>query len=30
MTAFPTLSYERLEVGEEFASNDQVVTPEDI
>jgi acyl dehydratase len=30
MTAFPTLTYERLELGEEFASNDQVVTPEDI
>jgi acyl dehydratase len=30
MAAFPTLTYESLTVGEEFVSNDQVVTPEDI
>ena len=30
MAQFPTLTYERLKVGEEFVSNDQVVTPEDI
>ena len=30
MATFPTLTYEGLKIGEEFVSNDQVVTPEDI
>ena len=30
MAEFPELRYERLKVGEEFVSNEQVVTPEDI
>jgi acyl dehydratase len=30
MAKFPTLTYEGLTVGEEFVSNEQLVTPEDI
>jgi hypothetical protein len=30
MREFRTLTYETLRVGEEFVSNDHVVTPEDI
>jgi acyl dehydratase len=30
MTDFPTLTYEVLTVGEEFVSDEQIVTPEDI
>lgn len=30
MTDFPKLTYEALAIGEEFVSNEEIVTPEDI